>query len=557
MTSDQPVALGAKAFLDAFSDCIVWQDYGQALSLCARRLAARSDDERARELREAARELRQAGRSASEAWRREAECGGECELSRPSTISSLQPRALQAIQNAFEALAARLADEEALREVGEQAIGIFMDPWYSAPLGSSLRARLLEISRGLLSTIMADDALIVALEQAPLQLPSDFRRALLEALGTLWWQRELGEEPDARLLLAARQKLEEHAGSMEALVGVSVAGLPCASLGLLCDLLIQVWQLERVSVCGILGEYSPPLLEYGISEVLAEIRRRPLTEPPLDGFLDHFWLATHVVFVLSSYNGCLPNKRAVCPWIYRYIERCLEFWLRDIKRECWTLSPLATRLEAAASHRDEAVDAVAEAMDCLLGLCDTETEAMREAASWLLSRQEPDGLFYSPGADRSNNDVYEALHPTWTAVSALQIGRLSVQQSGRCATWAAYARAAAESIDFQTAPPSAELCAPGAPLAPATGNRRLRVIRACLDKEKSAKWNSEMDDGRAPSDTTYCASSRVASAVSGGMRVPGGGEEDVGHLQMADAEAARDLFRLIAEVSRPCTPLAK
>jgi len=193
---------------------------------------------------------------------------------------------------------------------------------------------------------------------------------------------------------------------------------------------------------------------------MAEIRRRPLVEPPLTGFYQDFYLMTHLVYALNCFNGHLPNRRSDCPWVYSYIERCLAFWLREGKRQ-ERGGKTAPDVVAAQLWETEAVDAIAECVDCLLGLGEPSddgplAELVREGCAWLLTRQEADGLFYSPSVPRSETKEYDHLHPTWVTCAALQFDRKAPGPSPRCAAWAAHIRAAAFEVGLAEPPPVPE-----------------------------------------------------------------------------------------------------
>jgi len=248
---------------------------------------------------------------------------------------------------------------------------------------------------------------------------------------------------------------------MEWLMGYSLEGLRQAEPNELCDILTNTWTLERSCICGLLGEPPPVTLEYGIAAVLAEIRRRPLVEPPLTGFYDCFYLMTHVVYVLNCFNGHLPNQRADCPWVYGYLERCLGFWLRELRRDSAQVQA-GLLPEAVISHlwSADAVDAVAEAADCLLGLeqppePDSEVGLdLRIGLRFLMDQQREDGLIFSPGSVMDPVDQYNYVHPSWTAAAALQVPfRLMPGPSPRCQAWANHARAAAREVGFAEPPP--------------------------------------------------------------------------------------------------------
>merc|ERR1712048_1089032 len=117
--------------------------------------------------------------------------------------------------------------------------------------------------------------------------------------------------------------------------------------------------------------------------------------------------------------------------------------LREVKGSASSSGALPA---VAATHCTEAVDSVAEMVNCLRGLGgDAETEAVQEGFAWLLSRQEANGYFYAPGA-KGNYTAYSHLHPTWAAVAALQVDRGSPCTSQRRIRWAKHARAAAQEV---------------------------------------------------------------------------------------------------------------
>eukprot|EP00933_Yihiella_yeosuensis_P063038 TRINITY_DN66092_c0_g1_i1.p1 TRINITY_DN66092_c0_g1~~TRINITY_DN66092_c0_g1_i1.p1 ORF type:complete len:364 (-),score=70.06 TRINITY_DN66092_c0_g1_i1:102-1121(-) len=287
---------------------------------------------------------------------------------------------------------------------------------------------------------------------------------LFEGLGQLWFYWELGLEKEAWLVEGCFLQWQKLGGRMEDLVGYSRQGLPSVGLGELCDLLMMTWTLERSLVGGLFAEMSPEPapLEYGIREVLAEIRSRPLVEPPLPGYYEDFYLMTHVVYLLNCFNGHLPNCRSDAPWLYSYLERCLGFWLREGKHKAKAKPGGKSN---SSSVQAESVDAVAEAVDVLrgLGLGDDDTpgsELVREGFAWLLERQAEDGFFYSPG-ERQPKNHYDRLHPTWTSAAALQLDRQAPGPSKLCEAWSKYARQIAKEINFAEPPPAAKVKALG------------------------------------------------------------------------------------------------
>eukprot|EP00442_Polarella_glacialis_P003132 CAMPEP_0115073938 /NCGR_PEP_ID=MMETSP0227-20121206/15070_1 /TAXON_ID=89957 /ORGANISM="Polarella glacialis, Strain CCMP 1383" /LENGTH=520 /DNA_ID=CAMNT_0002460865 /DNA_START=45 /DNA_END=1608 /DNA_ORIENTATION=- len=465
-TAETARPLGDEApedFTDVFAECIALRDYKAALDVCRSQLQKRPDDRYVLEMRRSVEQFL----DAAEQIEAEAEEDADAEEDEavPPELEEIQDQAFESCGRAYEAMFAYLKDEERLWALGEQAVGIFWDPGQLAAPGPR-RDRLQEMSleltrtlgRKLRSTKRAGKSPSKSAAAEPSLPGSEW---LFEGLGQLWFQWELGVERDPWLVEGCLSEWNNLGGRMEELVGCSAGGLPSVPRSEMCDILMQVWTLERSLVCNLFEGQTPPApLEFGIREVLAEIRRRPLTEPPLPGFYDDFYLMTHVVYALNCFNGHLPNRRVDCPWLYSYLERCLGFWLREAKRE--ERGNRVPDIVTSRSYQAETVDAVAEAVDCLRGLSlgvaseggSAASESVREGCAWLLGRQEVDGFFYSPGVKRPAASEYDTLHPSWTAVASLQFGRQAPGPSPRCALWAVHVRAAALEVGFAEPPPT-------------------------------------------------------------------------------------------------------
>jgi len=444
--------LSENTFMDSFADLVARRDYSAANALCRARMKDKPNDRCARELLETVQQFVDA---VEEVARDDAE---DDEL--PPHLDELQEPAALAAGRAFEAMHDYLqSDAGRIWKLGEQCVGIFWDAGQIWP-ACAQRDRLREMSVALTRTLR--EKLLRSTRPSMQEEPSDeaLSRAewVSEGLGLLWWQLELGLEADPELQSACRDELRATRGCMRSLVGFSQDELGRATYSDLCDVVCQTWTLERSFVCGLYseGEDVPVVLEYGIEQVLAEILRRPLIEAPLKDFYDCFYLMTHVVYVLNCYNGCLPNIRSDCPWLYAYLERSLQFWLREVRRTKHASLPASV---AAQMWSAEAVDQIAEAVDCLCGLNEHQSpesaasESIREGLAWLLGQQEEDGFFYSPGQARNPADEYNHLHPTWTAAQALQLDRSMPGPSPRAAAWSRYARQAAQKVNFQKPPP--------------------------------------------------------------------------------------------------------
>lgn len=471
-------------FQEGFAKAVAERDYAVAMALCRDRLSQHPGDRYALEMRatvrqflDAVEDLEDAGATlkdeeeptisekTSEQFLMAPPCALEPLEAPPPPLAEIREQMLATSERALQALSAYFLEDEArLWKVGEQTVGIFWDAGQicsRAPLKARLHEISVDLTRRLLQPLQAHGGP----KEKPGEEEMDHSAWFCEALGQLWWYFELGLEPDPWLFGSCSAELVSSGGDMQRLLGYSLDSLRKAEEGELCDILTNTWTLERTLVCGLLGSPPPVELEYGVAAVLAEIRRRPLVEPPLSGFYDCFYLMTHVVYVLSCFNGHLPNYRQDCPWVYAYIERALGFWIRELRRDAAQVQ--AGHLPASVvAHlwSADAVDAIAESCDCLLGLKEPPDEEsdvgrdVRVGLRFLMDRQGQDGLMFSPGSAQDPNDEYNYVHPSWTAAAALQsLSREAPGPSQRCALWSRHARAAAVQVGFSEPPPSSNI----------------------------------------------------------------------------------------------------
>lgn len=447
-------ASGSSEFVEAFGELVARRDYGAAMNLCRSRLKDNPADRFALELRATVQSFLDAKDQLEEEDEDE-------EL--PPQLDEMQAEAIEAADRAFDAMFAYFeSDDELPWQVGEQAVGIFWDPGQICT-SADRRERLRRMSVGLLARLLKKLRSSGEPKETPQGDELSHSDWLGEALGQLWWHSELELEPDPWLLESCKQELTSSGGSMEFLAGLSKDGLRSASFSELTDILSQTMTVERSFVCGLLDGVSLEL-GYGVGEVLAEICRRPLVEPPSVGFYECFYTMVQVVYTLNCFNGHLPNQRADCQWVYAYLERCLSFWLREVRREgvADLEDSVASRLWSA-----EAVEAIAEAVNCLMGLAepteDSPTgEAIRAGVQVLLAQQ-TEGLFFSPGAPRDPSDAYTYIRPSWTAAAALvALDRQAPGPSQRRAAWSRHARAAARGAGLATGPAAAVATIAGA-----------------------------------------------------------------------------------------------
>eukprot|EP00928_Gymnodinium_smaydae_P024037 TRINITY_DN19591_c0_g1_i2.p1 TRINITY_DN19591_c0_g1~~TRINITY_DN19591_c0_g1_i2.p1 ORF type:complete len:478 (+),score=59.95 TRINITY_DN19591_c0_g1_i2:2-1435(+) len=425
------------------------RNYSVVLKMCEDWLQRNPHDSSVRELQSHVSEFVAAGN-----------LDAQCYHAEPPAFSELQVRSSKAAPHAFEALFAALQNEEVLWSMGEQAVGIFADAWQLASDGA-LRDRLHGMSCVLVGRLVdRSRSSRWFCGSVDFELPAHctFDHWFFEALGLLWWQAELGLGLDSELHGSARAEWYRRASTGD-LFSFRVNDLPLATASSLFTSLMEVWMVERCVVCQLFDDACMSV-PFGVAEVFAEVKRRPLPEPRSHDHYDIIYLLTHVVFVLNSYGGCLPNCRSDCPWLYDYLWRCLEFWLREGR--CMAAGDYFSLHMDPSRLGEDAVDIVGELVDILRELpsdceCEGREKLLREALDFLLRQQGERGLFVPPGGASSDADTdeYDRLHPTWAAATALQLDRRRGCSSARSEAWTTHARRAAKSVGFEEPPPSA------------------------------------------------------------------------------------------------------
>lgn len=204
----------------------------------------------------------------------------------------------------------------------------------------------------------------------------------------------------------------------------------------------------------------------GMRECFSALRRLSLEAPcqcsPHSEFGECYYLATHATYWLSAFGA--TQRVTACPWLYAYVRRVLEFWMRQAD-----LRDAGTPGEDAADglvYVD--LDGVAECVDVLRGVESAERDAvcgaaasgagdddgddaglaqrqqvravmdglpalLARASGWLLKWQREDGSWpptrhardplrtkqFAHASDVAADALYNAMHPTWTATMAL------------------------------------------------------------------------------------------------------------------------------------------
>jgi len=349
----------------------------------------------------------------------------------------------EAVLRGLEAIFEVLQDEESLWSLGEQAVSIFVDVWQVSP--PSTRERISVMAKSLLERLSSRAAdWEPGCEDFDMPSSSIFDHWVYEALGLLWWQAEL-DVLDEDLLRKTKAEMERrrYAG-----FGDATAELAELSFSELCDLLLEVWVLERAP---LVWDIDASHGRCRLGELLQELRRRSLPHPAGAEFYDAFYLVTHAMFVLNGFNSVLPRHRQDCAWAYAFLEQSLRFWLQE---GLFLLQGDFHSLHMDQEHwGSESLDAIAEAVDILSGLEEDSNSELKdllsEASAFLLSRQGEDGLFSMPKLKSArDDDIYTRIHPTWTSVAALQLDRMHGAASERSVAWVRYAESEAKRVGF-------------------------------------------------------------------------------------------------------------
>jgi hypothetical protein len=184
------------------------------------------------------------------------------------------------------------------------------------------------------------------------------------------------------------------------------------------DVLIAAYTVERARVA--FPELPAPV--FSLRDVLRFAFARPFVgfEDDDGRATDHFYLATHVAYVLSDYSR-----------------------LRLAPEDLGSLLPwLDAQFSPALERRD--VEAVAELVDVFRGLGATDADAdVCRGTRLLLASQGADGSWKSEEPE----NAYDAIHPTWVAVHALRERTFLVETP-----WAWHVRALVDELRCSPVP---------------------------------------------------------------------------------------------------------
>jgi hypothetical protein len=221
------------------------------------------------------------------------------------------------------------------------------------------------------------------------------RQDWLDAVSILSEAEYLGI--DARRLLPKVMRRFRHFAGATAIYDLDVSRLERANEEQVFSLLLDAYALERAAL-RLPGRFP---VSFGLREVLAFLARRPLVTYAEDRsserqlFFDHAYLATHIGFILNDY-GRIRLRWGPFAWVERYLrdhgERFLELGDVELSGELSDLLRSAGRTEV-----DDPL------------LC--------AGTRFLLRSQAADGSW---GPWREEDDPYDVVHYTWTAVHGLR-----------------------------------------------------------------------------------------------------------------------------------------
>ena len=300
--------------------------------------------------------------------------------------AGLSSRCRAAVRHGMAHLKAFFEKQQNMAALGENAVSIFLELGETAT-DSTVKSRALWEARRI--AVFLDGRLRTP---GGLADPGNVRGALSLL-------------PDARLLHLSQGDL---LGALKARLAGRDAdeayyGTPFGSSRLgelseddLFDLLLAAYTVERARAA--FPELPRPGL--GLKEVLRFVFGKKLTgyredtSKDHDVFQDHAYLATHVAFVLNDYGR-----------------------LRLIPEELGSVMPwLEAQFEPLLLAGDE--ELVAELVDVFRSTgAGDEDPMVRRGSEFLLGKQRPDGSW---GDWEKEEDPYDAIHPTWTAVHALR-----------------------------------------------------------------------------------------------------------------------------------------
>ncbi len=290
----------------------------------------------------------------------------------------------------------------AVRRGTDYLLGFFQEEAHETTLGADAVSIFLELGETTRDPVVHRKAMAEARRLA-LRLETRYLApGALEARGTLhdalWLLAEtrLLHLPEAPLLRAIQQRLASFDADA-AYFGGNPSHLEALDEDAVYDLLIATYAVERARL--VHPELPQP--RFGLAQLLPYLFARNYVgfdadDPKTPLASDHFYLATHVAYVLSDYSRLRLAPADLGP---------LLPWLK-------------AQLPHALNAKD--FDAAAELVDLFRGLGrgDQDPE-VRAGTRLLLESQRPDGSWLD-AASAAEDDAYDQVHPTWVAVQALR-----------------------------------------------------------------------------------------------------------------------------------------
>jgi hypothetical protein len=295
--------------------------------------------------------------------------------------NDLLPEREHAASRGLDWLEAFLDDDRHLADLGSDAVEIFLEAGMSAP-SAALRQR----------------CLTAANRYAAKLLPSYLREGALQDHGNLanaWILVARSEE----LKLPLDELIVKLAARMQSITtfpeeyDVNAADAATVPVPDLTMFVVHSYLLEKLRT---VRPEIRSLLQF--REVLARLNDDafwPGATEDEDFPVEHGYIATHVYYALNDY-GRLPVSPRDAPAAWDFMRRELTHALAEDEMEL-----------------------VAEFIDVFrsAGLSESNDQEMCTATQQLLAAQNADGSW---GTSTANEESYDAVHPTWTAVDALR-----------------------------------------------------------------------------------------------------------------------------------------
>lgn len=291
----------------------------------------------------------------------------------------------QAVMRGLEWLEGYLEDEDHFRDVGLDAVTIFLEASVTSR-NPVIRSRAGQIAR----------ALARRLEQQYIRDADSLEKSdVTDILDFLAEAEHLGFDPTR--LLSVAEKLFSASRNAEEIYGVPTKDVRGASEDTIYELLMCAYCLEKANT--VYGDQFKT--GFQLEDILRFLKDKPLTPYGETGDTgnrraqEHAYLATHIAFVLNNY-GRLRLKERDAPYLYGY---------------------LRSNFDAVLALED--IELVGEFVDVFrsMGFSSVDDDMVRSGTRFLLRTQNEDGSW---GRWQEEEDPYDAIHYTWCAMAGLR-----------------------------------------------------------------------------------------------------------------------------------------